>query len=284
MRQLISPIVHPIIKTVDAPSQVGQWLSDIFTDHSDLLAENTALKNESLLLKAKLLKYDALEKENTRLNAVLASSFELGEQFIVASLIRANLDAYSHNVIADKGSRFNVFKGQAVLSTEGVIGQVTQVLPLSSEVMLITDPNHAIPVEINRTGLRTIAVGTGIFNKLTLPYLPHNTDIKPGDLLTTSGLGGLYPKGYPVATVHSLTPAPGQAFMRAEADTVAQIESSRELLLVWSNQQPIPLLPAQDADTEKNSANDINTQSATTGSQEDNTDKEKIDLITDSTQ
>jgi len=192
-----------------------------------------------------------LEKENTRLRAVLASSFKLGEQFIVASLIKVNLDPHSHRVVADKGSRFNLFKGQAVINTNGIIGQVTRVLPFSSEIMLITDLNHAIPIEINRTGLRTIAVGTGLFNQLTLPYLPHNTDIKSGDLLITSGLGGVYPKGYPVATVSSLSAAPGQAFMQAQARTTVQNESIHELLLVWSNQQPVPLIPLNNKDQDQ---------------------------------
>jgi len=259
IRSYLSPIVHPIIKLVDTPSQISQWVSSLLQSSSDILEENIAIKRDSTLLRAKLLKYEALEKENTRLRAVLASSFELGEQFIVASLINVNLDPNSHRIIADKGSRFNLFKGQAVINTKGIIGQITRVLPFSSEVMLITDLNHAIPIEINRTGLRTIAVGTGVFNQLTLPYLPRNTDIKPGDLLTTSGLGGRYPKGYPVATISTLSTSPGQAFIEARAQTAVQTEHIHELLMVWSDKQPIPLIPVLEQQPTKASINQTET-------------------------
>lgn len=241
--QALSYAVHPILVLVDTPSQIYDWLSENISSRSALLEENKKLNTESLLLKAKLQKLDVIEKENIRLHSLLESSFTLGEQFIAASLIRVKLDPFSHMVTADKGSRYKIYPGQAVLNADGVIGQVTKVLPLTASIILITDPNHAIPVEISRTGLRTIATGSGHANQLNLPYLPHNADIVKGDLLITSGLGGLYPRGYPVAHVSTLTPAVGQAFMYAQANTVAKIESSRELLLVWSQQQPIPLLP-----------------------------------------
>ncbi|ORU90313.1 MAG: cell shape-determining protein MreC [Cycloclasticus sp. symbiont of Poecilosclerida sp. M] len=243
LRHALSYITHPILLAIDAPSQLYDSISNGFSDRATLLSENKTLKAERLILKGKLQKLDAIEKENTRLHSLLDSSFKLGEQFIVASLLRVSLDPFSHTVVVDKGSLFNLYVGQAALNADGVIGQITQVNALSASVMLITDPNHATPVEIIRTGLRTIATGNGIYNQLSLPYLPHNADIQVGDTLVTSGLGGLYPKGYPVATVSSVNSEPGQAFIEAHADTVAKIESSRELLLVWSNQQPIQLIP-----------------------------------------
>ncbi len=193
-------------------------------------------------MKAKLQKFEALEKENTRLHSLLESSFKLGEQFISAELINVNQNQNTQHIIIDKGSRFNLYAGQTALNEDGVIGQIIDVNPLTSSIMLITDPNHAVPIEINRTGLRTIASGSGIQNRLTLPYLPHNTDIQIGDLLTTTGLGGVFPKGYPVGIITQLTPIAGGAFMHAEAETVAKIESIRDILLVWSKQEPIPLL------------------------------------------
>lgn len=243
LRQGISILVHPVLTVINTPFHVLTWTSKSLTGRNTLLEENRQLKSEALILKAKLQKFQALEQENIRLHALLESSFTLGEQFIVASLVSVNLDPYQHKVIVDKGSQFDVYLGQAALDAEGVIGQVIRVNPLTSEVMLITDPNHAIPVEINRNGLRTIAEGSGQFNQLILPYLPHNADVKIGDLLISSGLGGRFPKGYPVGIVTELLPAPGFPFMRATAKPKAHIESSRELLLVWSNQQPIPLVP-----------------------------------------
>jgi rod shape-determining protein MreC len=242
-KDTLSFIVHPVLVAASLPENIYDWLTESTSDYAHLLEENQQLKSDALLLKAKLQKFEALETENTRLHSLLESSFKLGEQFISASLISVNQNQNTQLVVIDKGSRFNLFSGQTALNEDGVIGQIIDVRPLSSSIMLITDPNHAIPVEITRTGLRTIASGNGVQNTLTLPYLPHNVDVKVGDLLTTSGLGGVFPKGYPVATISKLTPLLGEAFMYAEATTIAKIESIRDILLVWSKQEPIPLLP-----------------------------------------
>jgi rod shape-determining protein MreC len=242
LKDSLSFIVHPVLVAVDLPRNIYDWLTLNSSSTSELLKKNRTLSSELLLLNAKLQKFDALEKENTRLHSLLESSFKLGEQFISASLIGVNQNPNTQHVVIDKGSRFNLYAGQTALNEEGVIGQIINVHPLTSSIMLITDPNHAIPIEINRTGLRSIASGNGVQNTLTLPYLPHNADVKIGDLLTTSGLGGVFPKGYPVATITKLTPLTGEAFMYAEATTVAKIESIRDILLVWSKQEPISIL------------------------------------------
>ena len=245
----LSFVVHPILLSIDFPTKVQHWFSENTTDRAELLKQNSQLKSDALLLKAKLQKFAALEQENTRLHSLLESSFKLGEQFIAASLIKVNQNSNNQLILIDKGSRFNLYKGQAALNSDGIIGQITKVNPLTSSIMLITDPNHAIPVEINRTGLRTIASGNGTQNTLSLPYLPHNADIKVGDLLITSGLGGVFPQGYPVATISKLLPMPGEAFIHTEAQTVAKTESTRNILLVWSKQQPVPLLPLKKTPT-----------------------------------
>lgn len=232
---------------VDSPANAYHWVTDTFSSHAQLLADNSRLKNERLLLKAKLQKLEAIEQENVRLQSLLGSSFKLGEQFLAASIIRTNLNPLTHQVVIDKGSRFKLYKNQAALTADGVIGQVIDVNPLSASIILLSDPNHAIPIEISRTGLRTIAIGSGNNDSINLPYLPHNSDIRIDDLLITSGMGGLYPKGYPVAKVSELAPAPGQAFMIAKAKTIAKIENSHEVLLVWSQQQPIPILSKKSA-------------------------------------
>ncbi|MEO1963560.1 MAG: rod shape-determining protein MreC [Cycloclasticus sp.] len=242
LKDSLSFIVHPVLVIVDLPSTLYDWFTQSTSDHAELLEENRTLRSSALLLKAKLQKFEALEKENTRLHSLLESSFKLGEQFISAELINVNQNQNTQHIVIDKGSRFNLYAGQTALNEDGVIGQIINVNPLTSSIMLITDPNHAIPIEVNRTGLKTIASGSGIKNILTLPYLPHNADIKIGDLLTTTGLGGVFPKGYPVGIITQLTPIAGGAFMRAEAETVAKIERIRDILLVWSKQEPIPLL------------------------------------------
>ncbi|MEW5011446.1 MAG: rod shape-determining protein MreC [Cycloclasticus sp.] len=257
LKDALSFVVHPIIVSTDLPSRLQHWFNEQTTERSELIAQNRTLKAEALLLKAKLQKFSALAQENTRLHSLLESSFKLGEQFIAASLIKVNQNPNKQHILIDKGSRFNLYEGQAALNDSGIIGQIIKVHPLTSSIILITDPNHAIPVEINRTGLRTIASGSGAQNTLSLPYLPHNADIKVGDLLITSGLGGVFPQGYPVARISKLQPMPGEAFIHAEAQTIAKTETTRNILLVWSKQQPIPLLPAKKTPltTQANRAN-----------------------------
>ena len=148
---------------------------------------------------------------------------------------------YEHTVVVNKGSRFGVHPKQPVLDANGIVGQVVRALPSISEVMLITDPDHAIPVEVNRNGLRTIAFGTGQPNRLHLPFLAKNADIIPGDLLVTSGLGGVFPAGYPVAVVDKFESRPDKSFANIYATPKAKLETSREFLIVWSDSTPVIL-------------------------------------------
>jgi len=251
LRSFLSVIVYPIQYLVGIPSLLSTQVFDNIGSYQTLLEENLALKQQQLLDKAQLLKFAALEKENIRLRALLENSFKLGEQVLIAELLSVNLAPYEHVVLVNKGSRFGVQPKQPVLDATGVVGQVIRTTPLSSEIMLITDPNHAIPVQVNRNGLRTIAVGSGQLNRLNLPFLPNNADIKPGDLLITSGLGGTFPQGYPVARVNGFYPQPDKPFAAIYATPTAQLDKSRELLIVWSDSNPIPLLqPAPDKATD----------------------------------
>ncbi|PHS73672.1 MAG: rod shape-determining protein MreC [Cycloclasticus sp.] len=243
VKDSLSFIVHPILVVIDLPSKAYSFFTESNADRAALMEENIQLKNESLMLKARLQKFDAIEKENTRLHNLLESSFKLGEQFIAASLLKVNLNPTTQHIVIDKGHRFNLFAGQAAINADGVIGQIVQVNPLTSSIMLITDPNHAIPVEINRTGLKTIVVGQGAKDTLSVLYLPHNTDLLEGDILSSSGLGGVFPKGYPVATISKLSPLPGEAFMHVEAQPIANINNTHEVLLVWHRQEALSLLP-----------------------------------------
>ncbi len=229
------------------PSRIFYNTVESVDSYQDLVSENKQLKEQQLLNNVRLLKLAALEKENIRLRSLLDSSFKLGEQVLVAELIAVNLAPYEHIVVVNKGSQFGVHQGQTVLDDHGIVGQVSKALPLSSEIILITDPNHAIPVQVNRNGLRTIAIGSGQLNKLSLPFLPNNADIAPGDLLVTSGLGGVFPQGYPVAVVESFVQQPDKPFAIIQATPTADLNTNRELLIVWSNDQVIPLnQPASD--------------------------------------
>ncbi len=245
LRSVLSVLIYPLQLMVNLPFEVSQRTLESVSSHQQLLEQNQQLRNEQLVLKSRLLRFSALEKENIRLRALLETSFKLGEQVLVTELLSVNLAPYEHIVMVNKGKRFGVYDGQPVVDSYGIVGQVLRTNPLNAEVILITDPNHAIPVQINRNELRTIAVGSGQINRLNLPYLPNNTDIKKGDLLVTSGLGGTFPQGYPVAKVTEVFRQPGQPFSWVSAEPIAHLDRSRELLLVWTNSDPIPLTPLE---------------------------------------
>ncbi len=242
LRATLSLFTDTLKYGVDLPVSLFESISETLTSYEMLKDENTNLRREQLINKMQLLKFEALEKENIRLRALLENSFKLGEQVLIAELLSINLTPYEHIMVVNKGTRFGVHQQQPVLDTNGVVGQVFRALPFSSEIMLITDPNHAIPVQVNRNGLLTIAVGSGVSNQLNLPYLPNNADIQAGDLLITSGLGGTFPAGYPVAVVDNFPQTSNKSITHITATPKAQLDRNRELLIVWTNNVSIPLI------------------------------------------
>jgi rod shape-determining protein MreC len=243
VRAALSLAVDPIKYLVDLPTETMSRINYSIRSYSSLREENKKLSEKQSLNQIRLLKYEALEKENIRLRALLENSFDLGEQVLVAELLAVNIASpYENIVVVNKGTRFGVHPQQAVVDANGIVGQVFRALPYSSEVMLITDPNHAIPVQVNRNGLLTIAVGSGELNRLNLPFLPDNADIRPGDLLISSGLGGTFPQGYPVAVVDTFAPP---ANKRITATPKASLDRNRELMIVWSDKKPVSLAPSQ---------------------------------------
>ena len=253
LRATLSFFVDPLKYLVDLPTVLVDQAADSVSSYRTLKMENERLREEQLIHQTRLLKFEALEKENIRLRALLENSFKLGEQVLVAELLSVNMAPYEHIVVVNKGTRFGVHPQQPVLDANGVVGQVFRALPFTSEIMLITDPNHAIPVQVNRNGLLTIAVGGGQLNRLVLPFLPGNADIRPGDLLITSGLGGTFPQGYPVAVVDEFTSQPNKAFATITATPKALLDRNRELMIVWSKSTPVPLISkptANEAETQ----------------------------------
>ncbi len=241
-RSLLSVLIYPVQLLVNMPVELAQDTYSTVISYTELKKENAQLKKQKLENSVKLLKFAALENENIRLRSLLENSFKLNERFLVAELLSVNLVPFEHVVVVNKGSRFGVHAKQPVLDSNGIVGQVIRSLPLHSEVMLITDPNHAIPVQVNRNGLRTIALGSGKLNQLILPFLPNNADILPGDLLVSSGLGDTFPQGYPVAVVDNFTPQPNKPFANIYATPSADLDRSRELLIVWADSTPVPLI------------------------------------------
>ena len=195
------------------------------------------LRQEQLHLYSKLQRVATLEDENRRLRALLEASVEFYERVLVAELVGVELEPFRQQIIINKGSTDNVFNGQPLVDSGGIMGQTIHVSPFSSTVLLITDPSHAIPVLINRNGLRSVAVGLGQDNVLLLEYIPVNADVKEGDLIVSSGLGRKFPRGYPVGTVSSISRTPGELFSSVLLVPSARFRESREALLLWPDQQ-----------------------------------------------
>ncbi len=237
VRQAVQTAVYPMHFVVNLPFDIGGYLSERMSSRRALLEENARLRSQHLLYQARLQRLDQLERENIRLQSLLESSYEVEESVLIAELMRVDLDPYRHIIQVDRGTRHGVITGQAVLDAHGIMGQVDRVGRSSSVVRLITDPSHALPVQVNRNGLRTIAFGTGNLGALELPHLPHNADIQEGDLLVSSGLGGGFPAGYPVARVTEVQREAGQPFARVIAEPTAQLDRSREMLLVQSSRR-----------------------------------------------
>jgi len=234
LRGTLAFVTYPLHYLAALPFSTTRWLDETTSTREALIDENRALRDANLRLLANLQKYEALQEENMRLRDLLDSSFKVGDRVLVAELTSVDLDPYKQLVMINKGSASGVFRGQPVLDAHAVMGQVTHVTPFSSTVLLITDTSHALPVQVLRNGLRTIAVGTGRIDQLKLPYLPTNSDIVEGDLLVTSGLGGKFPPGYPVATVTRIDQSPDVPFSDVRAEPRAHLDRSREALLVWT--------------------------------------------------
>ena len=230
---LTSTIAYPIQAVVNSPTSALHWLQGSFETRDALRAENERLKAQDRTLAIRTMRFEALEQENAELRGLRDGLPPLVDHWIPAELMNIEVDNLRQRVVISRGTTNGVFKAQTVIDNKGVIGQITHVGLLSSEVILITDPEHAIPVQVERTGLRTIAVGAGDMASLALPYLPGNADLKPGDVLVTSGLGGVFPAGYPVAKVVEVHRDAVQPLAQVRATPFADIENDREVALVW---------------------------------------------------
>ncbi len=248
IRDGIATLAYPIQRAVSAPVQAWNALRESFATKTRVEAENVKLESDNLVLRLKLLRYESLEKENERLRAVRESAPRAVQRSLVAEILRVDLDPFRQRVLVNKGTRAGVFRGQAAIDAKGIYGQVTRAGPLSAEIILITDPEHAIPVQVNRTGARSIALGTGRSGLLSLPYLPQNTDVIVGDLLVSSGLGGVYPPGYPVAKVTAVVRDPGQPLLAVEAAPLAGLDRDPEVLLVWFDNAIVEPEPEAEAE------------------------------------
>jgi rod shape-determining protein MreC len=233
VRYVLQAAAYPIQLAVSSPPAAWRWLKDSFATREALQAENTRLRAASRDLELRAMRYEALARENGELRGLRDALPPVADRWLAAEIVTVQVNGLRQRLLLNRGAANGVFKGQAVLDDKGLVGQTTHVGPWSAEVILITDPEHAVPVRVERTGLRTIAVGAGDTASLALPYLPANADIKDGDLLVTSGLGGVFPEGYPVARVTEVHRDAVQPLAQVRAAPLAHIDTDTELMLVW---------------------------------------------------
>ena len=249
IRSSIAVLVYPFQYVINFPANVGDWASESFTSRKTLKEDNAVLRTQNLILTTQLQKLNFIESENIHLRSLLESSKRVGERILIAELLSVDMDPYKQQVVINRGSSSgdDIYSGQPFVDAKGVMGRITHVSPLSSTALLITDASHILPIQINRNGLRAIAKGTGNQTRLEIPYLPNNADIKVGDLLVTSGLGCVFPVGYPVATVVEINIDPSLPFSEVLAEPIAELDRSSEVLLVWpgGKAKPNPSNPCQ---------------------------------------
>ena len=233
VRRILSAATYPIRLLVDAPFALGHWIGDTLSTSTTLRTENRDLHEQILTQGARLQLMAALEAENARLRALLESTAKVGDRVLIAEIMSVDMNPFRHQIVVNKGSMDGVYVGQALIDAQGIIGQVIRDHIFSAEALLITDVDHALPVELVRNRLRTIAVGTGDLERLSMPFLPRNADVLEGDLLVTSGLGGTFPPGYPVGIVSNVSSDTGQPFLKITATPAAALNRIREVLLIW---------------------------------------------------
>jgi len=244
VREAAVTLFEPVFHLADLPSRSLRSISTYSHTYSELQQRNAELADQLLGQSADLQRLEALQQENARLRDLLDATSGRRFEFRFAELVQVDLDPLSHQVMIDRGSNDGVFEGQAVLDGNGVMGQVEIVMQGMASVRLISDPDHALPVQILRTGLRTVAFGTGETGSLLLPNVPLQADVRPGDELVTSGLGDRFPSGFPVAIVETVERQPGEMFASVVARPLAALDRGREVLLV------LPRAPAPETQTE----------------------------------
>jgi len=244
VRYYTAAAVTPLHLMANLPSRISGSFGNFFQSRNEFEAANARLEEELLMLQFNLQKLAHLEAENRRLNELLKASSIVNEVAVRAQLLGESPDPFSKRLLINKGSNEGVYVGQPVLDAYGLMGQVVEVDPLTSWVLLITDPLHATPVQVNRNGVRAIAAGTpDSLHQLTLENVATTADVQVGDVLVTSGLGQRLPAGYPVGVVGSIVNDPGKSFATVHVTPTAQLDRSRNVLLLFSSPEPLPPPP-----------------------------------------
>ena len=231
-RAAAARLTGPVYTVAEAPAKLAAATRLAVADRRDLMHENSELRDQLLLAQARLARLGAVQDQNARLRELLDARTKLGLKAQLAELVDVDLDPFRHRILLDLGLNDGIARGQAVIDARGVMGQVLDVQPDRATLILITDPGHALPVRVVRSGLRTIAYGTGDVATLRLPHIPFSADVRPGDALVTSGVGGNFPAGLPVGTVREVTPDDSATFILAHATPAAGLARSGEVLVL----------------------------------------------------
>ena len=226
----------PIYWVADIPTRVSFWIDDVFVSRTDLLEDNEELRERLLVAQRELQLLESLTSENSRLLALDEATGNINGDVMPAEIINVSPDPYSKRVLINKGARDGLFIGQPLLDANGLMGQIDEVLPYTSWALLITDPHHVTPVEVNRNGERALARGSrSVSNELELEFVTQTQDMQAQDLLVSSGMGQVFPKNYPVAEIISVYADPGLDFATVRARPIAQMASTRHVMLVFQN-------------------------------------------------
>jgi rod shape-determining protein MreC len=228
-------LVRPLYWIANIPLRVQEWSANGVTPRSEIESDNLRLTKESLIYHGQLQRMSDLAAENMRLRRLLNATELLQDSVLVTEVIGVSANPLSHTLTIDRGTADGVFVGQPLLDAEGLMGQIIEVHKRHSTALLITDSAHALPVQVLRNGLRSIAEGRADYNRLNLKFVSPTADIREGDKLVSSGLGGLYPAGYPVGMVLSIVSVPGDNFLAIDIDPSAEIDRSRHLLLLYTS-------------------------------------------------
>ncbi len=232
VRMAIATVVSPLRYVAQAPYLIGDEVGDVVSTRRMLLERNAELERRLLELSNASQQFLNLQQENAQLRELLGSQARLQDEVLIAELVGVVPTVNTHQIIIDKGFNDGVVIGQAVIDSSGLFGQIVEVDRYSSRVLLIADASHAVPVQINRNGVRSIAAGTGQLDRLELENVPTSADIVQGDLVETSGLGGRFPQGYPVGYVESVVVEPTADYAQVSVRPAALLDRSRHVLVV----------------------------------------------------
>lgn len=247
VRYQLNGLFSPVYEVMGWPGRFSEWLVEAGMSGEGMREENRFLKNQLLVLSGRLQKFSELAAENARLRGLIDSTIVVDGRVMIAEIVGVDADPFRHIVMVNKGAPEGVYVGQSVLDARGIMGQVIEVGPQASRVMLIADREHALPVRVARNGIRAIVAGNGEINELTLQYVPESADVKVGDLLLSSGLGLRFPAGYPVAVVTRVNKTGGSEFADITARPVAELDRSRHVLLLFTQHRAAPAnTPAPD--------------------------------------